>query len=159
MSEKILSEVIIESGFKAEWFNKDQTIARIDYTSGKACYVPFPWLQRIFQNNRKLLISTVLPSGKCAIQFSETLKEDKYFLPFLNNAVDAKYKDNETIANEFPWEEYLTVQHPESKREFQDMIDPRFEFELINPANNNKFTCSAIALTYLDKIKVKFLQD
>ena len=159
MSEKLLRDVIIESSFKTEWFNKDKTIARVDYTSGKACYVPFPWLQRIFRNDRKLLISKVLPSGKCAIQFSETLKEDEYFLPFLNNAVDAKYKDNETIANEFPWEEYLTVQHPESKREFQDMIDPRFEFELINPANNNKFTCSAIALTYLDKIKVKFLQD
>ena len=85
MSEKILSEVIIESGFKAEWFNKDQTIARINYTSGKACYEPFSWHQRIFQKNRKLLISKVLPSGKCAIQFSETLKEDKYFLPFLNN--------------------------------------------------------------------------
>ena len=36
MSEKILSEVIIESGFKAEWFNKDQTIAKIGYISGKA---------------------------------------------------------------------------------------------------------------------------
>jgi len=159
MSEKILSEVIIESGFKAEWFNKDQTIAKIGYISGKACYEPFSWYQRIFRQNRKILLNKVLPSGKCAIQFSESLKTDDIFLPFLNNAVDAKYKDNETIANEFPWEEYLTVQHPESKREFQDMIDPRFEFELINPANNNKFTCSAIALTYLDKIKVKFLQD
>ena len=38
------------------------------------------------------------------------------------------------------------------------MIDPRFEFELINPANNNKFTCSAIALTYLDKLKLNFFK-
>ena len=29
MAEKILSEVIINSGFKSEWFNKDKTIARI----------------------------------------------------------------------------------------------------------------------------------
>ena len=48
MSEKILSEVIIESGFKAEWFNKDQTIARIDYTSGKACYIPFSLASKNF---------------------------------------------------------------------------------------------------------------
>ena len=52
----------------------------------------FSLASKNFRNDRKLLISTVLPSGKCAIQFSESLKEDKYFLPFLNNAVDAKYK-------------------------------------------------------------------
>ena len=46
MSEKILSEVIINSGFKAEWFNKNKTSAKIDYTSGKACYVPIPFFQR-----------------------------------------------------------------------------------------------------------------
>ena len=158
MSEKILSEVIIESGFKAEWFNKDQTIARIDYTSGKACYVPFPWLQRIFRNDRKLLISTVLPSGKCAILFSESLKEDIYFLPFLRDAIgeDTNLKN---IADEFPWKEYLTVEHPDKKGDVLRPIDPRFQFKLINPSKNNKYVCSVIALTYLDKIKVKFFQD
>ena len=75
MAEKILSEVIINSGFKSEWFNKDKTIARIDYTSGKACYVPFPFFQRIFRNDRKPLVSKILPSGRCAIRFAESLKE------------------------------------------------------------------------------------
>ena len=44
----------------------------------------------------------MLPSGKCAIQFSESLKEDKYFLPFLRDAIgeDTNLKN---IADEFPW--------------------------------------------------------
>ena len=159
MSEKILSEVIINSGFKDEWFNKDKTIARIDYTSGKACYVPFPFFQRIFRNDRKLLISTVLPSGRCAIRFAESLKEDKHFLPFLRDAIgeDTNLKD---IANTFPWTEYLTVKHPDKKGDyFSNFIDPRFQFELINPLDNSHHTCMVIALTYIDKVKVKFLQD
>ena len=160
MSEKILSEVIINSGFKAEWFNKDKTIARIDYTSGKACYVPIPFFQRIFRNNRKLLISTVLPSDKCAIKFSETLKEDNAFLSFLRNGLGEDDTNVENIANTFPWTEYLTVKHPDKKGDyFSNFIDPRFQFELINPLDNSHHTCMVIALTYIDKVKVKFLQD
>ena len=158
MSEKILSEVIINSGFKDEWFNKDKTIARIDYTSGKACYVPFPFFQRIFRNDRKLLISTVLPSGRCAIRFAESLKEDKHFLPFLRDGI-GEDTNIENIANTFPWTEYLSIEHRDKKGDVTNPVDPRFQFELINPLNNNRFICSVIALTYIDKVKVKFLQD
>ena len=63
------------------------------------------------------------------------------------------------IADEFPWKEYLTVEHPDKKGDVLRPIDPRFQFKLINPSKNNKYVCSVIALTYLDKIKVKLLQD
>ena len=101
----------------------------------------------------------MLPSGKCAIQFSESLKEDKYFLPYLRDAIgeDTNLKD---IANTFSWTEYLTVEHRDKKGDyFSNFVDPRFQFELINPLDDNPFVCSVRALTYIDKVKVKFLQD
>lgn len=154
MSEVQLRDLIIKNGFKNEWFNNDRTIARVDYINNKACFIPFPWIKRVFRKSRKILISKVLPSGKCSVRFSESLKKDKYFLPFLRDGIQENVNLND-IANTFPWTEYLTIEHRDKKGGITNPVDPRFQFELIDSRNDNRIICSVIALTYIDKIFVK----
>ena len=156
MSETLLKDLIIQNGFKKEWLNKDHSIARIDIVANNLSYVPFNWSQRIFkEKSRGLDISKVLPSELCKLKFSATLKNNKIFLPFLSDELGGPPINYENISNSFPWNNYLRFK-TYNEIDYSVPIDPKYQFELINPTNSKNFICSYISLTYIDQIYVTF---
>lgn len=102
-----LKDLLLAKGWKPEWFNETETIARIDHRPGGAAFVPFFFRHRFFHRHRYLSIRELLGASGTRVSFPSALGQHYGFLGMIEGC-----RSYEQTSAEFPWEKTLLLDFP-----------------------------------------------
>ena len=147
-----IHDALLQHGWKREWFNETETIARTDSRSGIPCFVPFSRKHRFFHWHRYISIRNFLGAKGTRIKFSSALSKDEEFFGNIDSNAPSPH-----LTAAFPWDKFLPMEffpHPKS------MLDLNYHyFGVTDEERGEMWKMRIITLTWIREVFVRFPHD
>jgi hypothetical protein len=143
-----IRDALLQHGWKPEWFNETETIARTDSRAGIPCFVPFARKHRFFHWHRYISIRNFLGTKGTKVKFSSALSKDEHFLGNIDSDATSSH-----LTAAFPWDKFLLVELFEYPKSLFDMN--YHYFGVIDEERKEKWKVRIVTLTWIRNVFIQ----
>ena len=143
-----IREAMLAKGWRPEWFNETETIARFSSRAGQPCFEPFFWRHRLFHRDRYLTIRNLLGADGTLVRFSSALSRDESFLGNIESS-----EPSEVLTAVFPWDRFLVLRfagYPKSRLDIN-----HYYFNVLDEKLSREWKVGVVALTWVREVCVQ----